>query len=66
MLTKSFQICPLANFAPIMRMEMKAFMGINITMGIVELPDVAMYWSSDDYFGNRGIKKVTCPKEMSK
>lgn len=33
-------------------------MGINIIMGIAKLPQVALYWSSDDYFGNQGIKKV--------
>lgn len=47
----------LANFVPATYAEMKAFMGINIIMGIVKLPNVAMYWSSDDYFGNQ-IKKV--------
>ena len=38
--------------------EMKAFIGINIIMGITKLPQVALYWSSDDFFGNQGIKKV--------
>ena len=33
-------------------------MGINIIMGIAKLPQVVLYWSSDDYFGNQGIKKV--------
>ena len=37
---------------------MKAFIGINIIMGITKLPQVALYWSSDDFFGNQGIKKV--------
>lgn len=27
-------------------------------MGINSLPQLALYWSSDDYFGNQGIKKV--------
>ena len=27
-------------------------------MGINELPNLALYWSSDDFFGNQGIKKV--------
>ena len=48
----------LANFVLITRAEIKAFMGINIIMGIAKLPQVALYWSSDDYFGNQGIKKV--------
>ena len=33
-------------------------MGINIIMGISRLPHLALYWSSDDYFGNQGVKKV--------
>ena len=48
----------LTNFVLITRAEIKAFMGINIIMGIAKLPQVALYWSSDDYFGNQGIKKV--------
>ena len=48
----------LANFVLVTRAEIKAFMGINIIMGIAKLPQVALYWSSDDYFGNQGIKKV--------
>ena len=48
----------LANFVPVTRAEIKAFMGINIIMGIDKLPQIALYWSSDDYFGNQGIKKV--------
>lgn len=48
----------LANFVPVTRAEIKAFIGINIVMGINSLPQLALYWSSDDYFGNQGIKKV--------
>ena len=48
----------LANFVPVTRAEMKAFIGINIIMGITKLPQVALYWSSDDFFRNQGIKKV--------
>ena len=33
-------------------------MGINIIMGISRLPHLALFWSSDDYFGNQGVKKV--------
>ena len=33
-------------------------MGINIIMGIVRLPNLALYWSSDDFFCNQGIKKI--------
>lgn len=48
----------LANFQPITRNEFQAFLGINVIMGMNRLPSVAMYWSSDDFFGNQGIKKV--------
>ena len=27
-------------------------------MGITKLPQVALYWSSDDFLGNQGIKRV--------
>jgi hypothetical protein len=27
-------------------------------MGMVSLPSLASYWSTDDFFGNTGIKKV--------
>ena len=33
-------------------------MGINIIMCVAKLPQVALYWSSDGYFGNQGMKKV--------
>ena len=33
------------------REEMRAFLGMNILMGIVVLPGQHMYWSSDDKFG---------------
>lgn len=50
----------LTNFIPVMRTEINAFMGIpvNIIMGIAKLPQEALYWSSDHYFGNHGIRKV--------
>ena len=48
----------LANFVPVTHAEIKAFMGINVIMGIAKLPQVALYWSLDDYFRNHGIKKV--------
>lgn len=48
----------LAKFVPVTLAEMKAFVGINIIMGINVLPNPALYWSSDGFFGNQGIKKV--------
>lgn len=46
------------NFRAITRAEMKAFIGIIIIMGIVKLPRYAFYWSTDEFLGNVGIKKV--------
>ena len=48
----------LAKFTDVTRHEMKAYFGIRIIMGIVRLPSIALYWSTDDFFGNVGIKKV--------
>ena len=47
-----------ANFRRITREELKAFFGINIIMGIVRLPNYALFWSNDDFFGNQGIKRT--------
>ena len=48
----------LAKFQPVTLAEMKAFIAVNIIMGIARLPSLALYWSSDDFFGNAGIKKT--------
>lgn len=48
----------LANFHPVTLVELKAFLAVNIIMGMVRLPTIDSYWSSDDFFGNVGIKKV--------
>ena len=48
----------LAKFHPFTLAEIKAFIGVNIIMGIAKLPCISLYWSSDDFFGNVGIKKV--------
>ena len=48
----------LAKFVPVTLAEMKAFVGINVIMGINVLPNPALHWSSDGFFGNQGIKKV--------
>ena len=37
---------------------MKAYFGVNIIMGINPLPQYDMYWSSDKFIGNSGIKKT--------
>lgn len=48
----------LAKFSLVTRAELKAFIAIKIIMGIVRLPNLALYWSSDDFFGNQGIKRI--------
>ncbi|WAR27304.1 PGBD4-like protein [Mya arenaria] len=41
--------------------EMRAFLGINILMGISQLPHTEMYWSTNPFFGNAGVQRVmTC------
>ena len=41
--------------------EMKAYIGMNIYMGVNSLPRYDMYWSKDEFIGNEGIKRVmTC------
>ena len=37
---------------------MKAFVGVNIIMGIDQKPEISSYWSTDEYLGNEGVKKV--------
>lgn len=54
----------LAKFTNVTRQEMKAYFGIRIVMGIVRLPTIALYWSTDDFFGNVGIKKVMTKKKV--
>ena len=38
--------------------EMKAFIGINYIMSLNNLPTINMYWDSDDFVGNEGIRNV--------
>ena len=47
-----------ASFHQITRAELKAFIGINLIMGINRLQNYALFWSNDDFFGNQGIKRV--------
>ena len=55
----------LAKFRPVTLAELKAFLAVNIIMGMVRLPSLDQYWSTDDFFGNVGIKKVM-PKNRFK
>ena len=38
--------------------EIQAFIGMRIYMSIVNLPDMKMHWSEDQFFGNFGIADV--------
>ena len=46
--------------------EMKAYLGINVMMGIHVLPQLDNYWSSDDYLGVRGIMAVMSRSRFKK
>lgn len=41
--------------------EISAYLRLNILIGIHELPQLSMYWDSDEFFGVEGFKK-TIPK----
>ena len=38
--------------------ELRAYFGIMIVMGINNLPELDLYWSSDPFYGNQEIKEV--------
>lgn len=40
----------LANFLPVTRTELKAFIAVNIIMGMLKLPSIALYWSCNEFF----------------
>ena len=44
------------SFCAITQVEMRALIGIIISMGIVKLPAYALYRSDDEYLGNLGTK----------
>ena len=43
------------------RAEISAYLGLNILIGIHELPQLVIYWDSDEFIGVEGFKK-TIPK----
>ena len=47
----------LAKFEPVTPADLKALMGINIIIGMVKLPSLKLYWSSDDASANKAIKE---------
>ena len=44
------------------RSEIWAFLCLNILMGIHDLPQIQMYWDSDEFIGVEGFKKMI-PKQ---
>ena len=40
------------------RAEISAFFGLNIFMGINQLPNKRLYWDSNPFLGNAGFKKT--------
>ncbi|XP_033828376.1 piggyBac transposable element-derived protein 4-like [Periophthalmus magnuspinnatus] len=46
--------------------EMQAYVGLNILMGINQLPDTGMYWASDIFIGNAGFKKTMTARRFEK
>ncbi|CAG2252725.1 unnamed protein product [Mytilus edulis] len=48
------------------RDEISAFIGMQILMGINQLPDYSFYWSNNKYLGNQGFKEVMSVKRYEK
>ncbi|KAL9976924.1 hypothetical protein ACROYT_G014267 [Oculina patagonica] len=48
----------LGDFAPTSLNELKAFLGVVILIGIVKLPKISDYWSTDERFYQPGVAKV--------
>ncbi|KPP62821.1 piggyBac transposable element-derived protein 4-like [Scleropages formosus] len=46
--------------------EMQAYIGLNILMGINQLPDYGMYWATDIFIGNAGFKKTMTARRFEK
>ena len=53
---------PLVNWHDVTRQELKASLGICLVMGINNLPQLTMYWSSDPLIGNTGIQNIMTKK----
>ncbi|XP_044181437.1 piggyBac transposable element-derived protein 4-like [Acropora millepora] len=47
------------------RAEISAYLGLNLLMGIHRLPQLEMFWDSDEFIGVEGLKK-TIPKQRFK
>ncbi|KAG5280755.1 hypothetical protein AALO_G00063680 [Alosa alosa] len=55
-----------AHWHPTDLREMRAYIGLNILMGINQLPDYGMYWASDIFIGNAGFKKTMTARRFEK
>ena len=49
---------PDAKWYPTTPEEMRAFVGVNMIMGIDQKPKLYNYWSKDEFLGNVGIQRV--------
>ena len=38
--------------------EFRAYFGVLLVMGITNLQEIHIYWSSDPFYGNEGVKKI--------
>ncbi|XP_045452948.1 piggyBac transposable element-derived protein 4-like [Melitaea cinxia] len=54
------------NWTPVNSVEIKAFIGMIIMMGINPLPSIDLYWSSDPFFRNNEIAAVMPIKRFTK
>ncbi|XP_028852305.1 piggyBac transposable element-derived protein 4-like [Denticeps clupeoides] len=57
---------PDAHWHPTDGREMRAFLGLNVLMGVNQLPDLGMYWASDIFIGNAGFKKTMTARRFEK
>ena len=55
---------PNPKWYPMTPEEMKAFIGVNILMGIDPKPEIASYWSTDEFLRNVGIQRLF-PRDRS-
>ena len=53
---------PDGKWFPTTPQEIRAFIGINMIMGIDRKPSIPHYWSTDPFLGNQGIQSVVVKK----
>nr|XP_033331114.1 piggyBac transposable element-derived protein 4-like [Megalopta genalis] len=47
-----------SSWTPVSIGEMKAFLGILLIMGVVQMPDIRLYWAENSIYGNDRIKRI--------